>query len=155
MFSFPEKYRNSQFPQTTKWFEKIMNSPEALKAYGRTLLCKTPLKAFTGEVKKNPRIKIPIIGNGDVTTPERAKECFDKRMAECEAHKAECEAKKAEIEKVMANWDNMTIEEQKAFFDENAPCCKGHKCCKEAKEGCCKKEGEGCCKDGQKPCEKK
>ena len=55
----------------------------------------------------------------------------------------------------MANWDNMTIEEQKAFFDENAPCCKGHKCCKEAKEGCCKKEGEGCCKDGQKPCEKK
>jgi tRNA-dihydrouridine synthase len=31
-----------------------------------------------GEVKNNPRIKIPIIGNGDVTTPERAKECFDK-----------------------------------------------------------------------------
>jgi tRNA-dihydrouridine synthase B len=31
-----------------------------------------------GEVKNNPRIQIPIIGNGDVTTPERAKECFDK-----------------------------------------------------------------------------
>ena len=31
-----------------------------------------------GEVKKNPRIHIPIIGNGDITTPERAKECFDK-----------------------------------------------------------------------------
>ena len=31
-----------------------------------------------GEVKNNPRVKIPIIGNGDVTTPERAKECFDK-----------------------------------------------------------------------------
>lgn len=31
-----------------------------------------------GEVKNNPRIHIPIIGNGDVTTPERAKECFDK-----------------------------------------------------------------------------
>ncbi len=30
------------------------------------------------EVKNNPRIQIPIIGNGDVTTPERAKECFDK-----------------------------------------------------------------------------
>ena len=29
------------------------------------------------EVKNNPRIHIPIIGNGDVTTPERAKECFD------------------------------------------------------------------------------
>lgn len=31
-----------------------------------------------GEVKNNQRMKIPIIGNGDVTTPERAKECFDK-----------------------------------------------------------------------------
>ena len=31
-----------------------------------------------GEVKNNPRMNIPIIGNGDVCTPERAKECFDK-----------------------------------------------------------------------------
>jgi len=31
-----------------------------------------------GKVKENPRIHIPIIGNGDITTPERAKECFDK-----------------------------------------------------------------------------
>ena len=31
-----------------------------------------------GEIKKNPRMRIPIIGNGDVKTPERAKECFDK-----------------------------------------------------------------------------
>lgn len=31
-----------------------------------------------GEVKNNPRMHVPIIGNGDVTTPERAKECFDK-----------------------------------------------------------------------------
>ena len=31
-----------------------------------------------GEVKNNPRIHIPIIGNGDITTPERARECFDK-----------------------------------------------------------------------------
>ena len=31
-----------------------------------------------GEVKNNPRIHIPIIGNGDITSPERAKECFDK-----------------------------------------------------------------------------
>jgi len=31
-----------------------------------------------GEVKNNQRMRIPIIGNGDVTTPERARECFDR-----------------------------------------------------------------------------
>lgn len=34
--------------------------------------------SLIAKVKENPRMKIPIIGNGDVTTPERAKECFDK-----------------------------------------------------------------------------
>ena len=31
-----------------------------------------------GEVKANPRMRIPIIGNGDVCTPGRARECFDR-----------------------------------------------------------------------------
>lgn len=31
-----------------------------------------------GDVKNNPRMHIPIIGNGDVTTAERAAECFDR-----------------------------------------------------------------------------
>ena len=31
-----------------------------------------------GEVKNNPRMHIPIIGNGDVCTPERVQECFDR-----------------------------------------------------------------------------
>ncbi|MBP3738585.1 MAG: tRNA dihydrouridine synthase DusB [Muribaculaceae bacterium] len=31
-----------------------------------------------GAVKNNPRMTIPIIGNGDVTTPQRLKECFDR-----------------------------------------------------------------------------
>ena len=31
-----------------------------------------------GEIKNNPRMHIPIIGNGDITTPECAKEAFDR-----------------------------------------------------------------------------
>lgn len=31
-----------------------------------------------GEVKNNPRMHIPIIGNGDITSAVRAKECFDR-----------------------------------------------------------------------------
>ena len=31
-----------------------------------------------GEVKNNPRMKIPIIGNGDITTPQEARNAFDR-----------------------------------------------------------------------------
>jgi tRNA-dihydrouridine synthase len=31
-----------------------------------------------GEVKNNPRMRIPIIGNGDITTPQQARDAFDR-----------------------------------------------------------------------------
>ena len=34
--------------------------------------------ALIGEVKNNPRMKIPIIGNGDITTPEKLAEYYDR-----------------------------------------------------------------------------
>lgn len=54
---------------------------EALTIHGRTRSQMYTGEAdwtLIGEVKNNPHIKIPIIGNGDVTTPQRAKECFDR-----------------------------------------------------------------------------
>ena len=53
---------------------------------GLTIHGRTRAQMYTGEadwtligqVKNNPRMHIPIIGNGDVTTAERARECFDR-----------------------------------------------------------------------------
>lgn len=53
----------------------------ALTIHGRTRS-----QMYTGEadwtligaVKRNPRIHIPIIGNGDITSPEEAREAFDR-----------------------------------------------------------------------------
>lgn len=53
---------------------------QALTIHGRTRAQMYTGQAdwtLIGEVRKNPRMHIPIIGNGDITTPERAKECFD------------------------------------------------------------------------------
>ena len=54
---------------------------QALTIHGRTRSQMYTGEAdwsLIGEVKRNPRIHIPIIGNGDITTPERARECFEK-----------------------------------------------------------------------------
>ncbi len=54
---------------------------QALTIHGRTRAQMYTGEAdwtLIGEVKNNPRMHIPIIGNGDVATPERAKECFDR-----------------------------------------------------------------------------
>lgn len=54
---------------------------QALTIHGRTRAQVYTGEAdwtLIGEVKNNPRMHIPIIGNGDVTTPQRAKECFER-----------------------------------------------------------------------------
>ncbi|MGL4410668.1 MAG: tRNA dihydrouridine synthase DusB [Bacteroidales bacterium] len=62
--------------------EKIQDrGAAALAIHGRTRSQMYTGEAdwtLIGEVKNNPRMTIPIIGNGDVTTPQGAKECFDK-----------------------------------------------------------------------------
>ena len=53
MFYLTEKIRNSLCPKLTLWFENIMNSQEAIEAYGRTLLCKKQLKPLDIKIEKN------------------------------------------------------------------------------------------------------
>lgn len=74
------------------WDERSLNIMEvaerlqdvgiaALSIHGRTRAQMYKGNAdwtLIGEVKNNPRIKIPIFGNGDVTTPERVKEVREK-----------------------------------------------------------------------------
>ena len=54
---------------------------KALTIHGRTRSQMYTGKAdwtLIGEVKRNPRITIPIIGNGDITTPQQAAEAFER-----------------------------------------------------------------------------
>lgn len=54
---------------------------QALTIHGRTraqMYTGDANWTLIGEVKRNPRIHIPIIGNGDICTPEQAKEAFER-----------------------------------------------------------------------------
>ena len=54
---------------------------QALTIHGRTRAQMYTGEAdwtLIGEVKRNPRIHIPIIGNGDITSPEEAKATFER-----------------------------------------------------------------------------
>ncbi len=84
-----------KLPVTVKtrlgWDEKSKNVEEiaeklqdvgisALTIHGRTRAQMYIGKAdwtLIGKVKNNPRINIPIIGNGDIDSPQKAKEMFD------------------------------------------------------------------------------
>ena len=55
MFHLAEPMRKKLCPKTNAWFEKIMNSTEARKAYGRTVLCTIPLKPFDGKANKKDK----------------------------------------------------------------------------------------------------
>ena len=53
---------------------------QALTIHGRTraqMYTGSADWTLIGEVKKNPRINIPIIGNGDITSPEETKRAFE------------------------------------------------------------------------------
>lgn len=67
----------------------IVNLAEQLQDCGIAALTvhgRTRSQMYTGEadwemiarVKENPRLTIPVIGNGDITTPQKAAEAFDK-----------------------------------------------------------------------------
>ena len=49
----PEQMRNKLYPKINKWYEKIMNTSEAINAYGRTILCKNIIKPYNGIINKN------------------------------------------------------------------------------------------------------
>ena len=54
---------------------------QALTIHGRTrsqMYTGSADWTLIGEVKQNPRIKIPIIGNGDITTAEQARQAFER-----------------------------------------------------------------------------
>src|SRR6201991_5060415 len=85
-----EVVKATHLPVTVKtrlgWDDKTRNVPEvaerlqdigikALTIHGRTRVQMYKGEAdwsLIGEIKKNPRIKIPIFGNGDVDSPEKA-----------------------------------------------------------------------------------
>ncbi len=106
MLHFPEGMRKSLFAQTTKWFEKIMKTNDAIKAYGRTVLCKIPIKAFTGEVKRIPLAQLK---------QEKKEKKEESKEEKKEIEEKESKEEKEEKEKSKnSHKKNETEEEKKA-----------------------------------------
>ena len=51
---FPKGLRDKVFPNATKWFQKMAETEEVKKVYGKILLCNQPLKPF---IKEEPKEK--------------------------------------------------------------------------------------------------
>ena len=54
---FPKGLRDKLFPNVTKWFQKMADTDEVKKAYGKILLCNQPMKPFVKEEKKEEKKK--------------------------------------------------------------------------------------------------
>jgi glutathione S-transferase len=54
-FVWVEGMRKNMLKNTTTWFSEIMETAEAKKAYGRTILCKSPLKAPVAPKKEEEK----------------------------------------------------------------------------------------------------
>lgn len=72
--------------ENSKIIEELAEALQDCGIAALTIHGRTRAQMYTGEadwtligkIKENPRITIPIIGNGDITSPERAKECFER-----------------------------------------------------------------------------
>lgn len=73
---------NSEQLVITELAERLQDCGiQALTIHGRTraqMYTGTADWTLIGEVKRNPRIHIPIIGNGDITAPEEARLAFER-----------------------------------------------------------------------------
>ena len=54
---FPKGLRDKVFPNATKWFQKMAETEEVKKVYGKILLCNQPLKPFIKEETKEKENK--------------------------------------------------------------------------------------------------
>ena len=52
---FPKGLRDKLFPNATKWFQRMAETEEVKKVYGKILLCNQPLKPFVKEEKQEKK----------------------------------------------------------------------------------------------------
>ena len=74
IFQFPEGMRTKLIPNITRWFENIMNTPEAIKAYGKTILCKIPVKPFMEKIIDKKENNKKVVNNKEKNTQKKENE---------------------------------------------------------------------------------